>query len=590
MEDQKRTKILAGGLLAVILVFLLRSSVDNWLRGPIRKLKAEIGTAEQSAKRLQADEIRLDVAKRNLEDWKAISLPPDVDNAQRLYREWIQMLAEECGFSRIDVVPASKSPQKEFSTVAVEVRRAETDLQGLTRFLFLFDQADILHRISSMSIDSDSPKGNPRLQISFTAEGMSVAGTEDHQELLPRTLLTTAVTTTDAKIVAVPNELFPVADTPETFEPFLARIDRELLRVDAIAESGWQVVRGVEGTTALAHEANSVVELFPVAWDRKEKSQDQYAEFVGASPFVIPAPPKKYTPRIVGVSDTTIKPGEEVRFTAKADGLDPGLGIARFALIDETEGMEINAASGEFVWKPAVDLAQGEYTATVSMTQEHAADIKVDTKLKITIRQPNTEPEIVLPESAIVVLGREFTTLAIASDADTSDTLTFALGGGSPEGLTVDPKTGQIKWTPPKTFVPGKYDVEVKVSDNAEESKSASAKISLDVQDDFASLTLLSGIVGKDGVLQAWFRNKATDKVNPLREGEKLTVSEISADIVSITDRDITMKDAEGLWKLRLGDDVRQRQLIEPAPQAIIPETTSEPESSSATQTTPAPD
>ncbi len=573
MDDQKRTKILAGGLVAVILVFLLRSKADNWLRGPIRALQGEVAAAEKSAETLRAEELRLDVAKRNLEDWKVISLPPDVDNAQRLYREWIQMLAEECGFSRIDVIPASKSMQREFSTVAVEVRRAETDVHGLKKFLFLFDQADLLHRISSMNIDVDSPKGNPRLQVSFTAEGMSVAGTEDHQELLPRTSLVTAVKDTETEIVAGPSDHFPIAETPEEFEPFLARIDRELMRVDAVTEAGWQVVRGVEGTTAAPHDADSVIELFPVAWDRREREQEHYAAFAEASPFVIPAPPKKYIPRIVGVSDTTIKPGEEVRFTAKADGIDPDLGSVQFTLADATEGMKIDRASGEFLWKPTADLAPGDYTAVLSMTQEKAADIKIDSKLKITIKRPNTEPRISLPESAIVVLGKEFTTTAVASDDDSTDKLTFALGGGSPEGLTVDPMTGQIKWTPPKTFTPGKYDVEIKITDSGEESKSASAKISLDVQDDFAELTLLSGIVGKDGVLHAWFRNKATNKVNSLKAGETLTVSEISADIVSITDRYVTMKDAEGIWKLKLGDGVRQRQLVDPAPKNTSVET-----------------
>ncbi len=124
MDDQRRTKILAGGLTLVILAFLLRSKVDGWLRGPIRALQTEVTAAEKSAVILEADEIQLKVAQRNLDDWKAISLPPDVDIAQRLYREWIQALAEECGFSRIEVVPASKSTQKEYSTVAVEVRRS----------------------------------------------------------------------------------------------------------------------------------------------------------------------------------------------------------------------------------------------------------------------------------------------------------------------------------------------------------------------------------------------------------------------------------------------------------------------------------
>ena len=180
-----------------------------------------------------------------------------------------------------------------------------------------------------------------------------------------------------------------------------------------------------------------------------------YTALVNASPFVIPAPPKKYSPRISGVSDKTIKPGEEVRFTAKADGIDPELGDAVFALHNATEGMTIDRSSGEFHWAPGADLATGEYTAMVTMTQEKAADVKLESSLKVTIKRPNTEPRITLPENAIVVLGREFVTTAAASDDNPSDTLTFALGGGTPEGLTVDPKIVEIKWTPPRTFTPG---------------------------------------------------------------------------------------------------------------------------------------
>lgn len=584
MDEQARKKILLGGLTLVVLFFLVRTKLDSWLRGPIRTLQSDVMDAEKSAETLASEEIQLDVARRNLEDWKTTSFPADVDNAQRLYREWVQSLAEECGFGRISVVPLTKSSQKEYGLVSVEVRNAETDLQGLKKFLYLFDQANMLHRIASLNINSPSPKGNPRMTVTLTAEGISAAGAEDRRELLARTPLTTAINATDKVLVAAPNEQFPVAETP--FEPFLIRIDRELMRVDAVTEAGWQVTRGAEETTAAAHETDSVIELFPVAWDRKEKSSEHYAEFVKSSLFVIPSPPKKYTPRITGVASKTIKPGEEVKFTAKADGLDPELGDATFSLADAADGMVIDSKTGDFQWSPTADLKPGDYTATVLMTQTNVPDVKIDSQLKITIKKSNVAPKITLKESAIVVLGNEFTTTATASDEDSEDTLAFSLGGGAPEGLVVDPKTGQLKWTPPKTFAPGKYDVEVKVTDSGSEPQSATAKISLDVQDDFAQLTMLSGIVGKDGVLYAWFRNKATDKVDPLKEGEKVSVSEINAEIVSITDRFITMKDDAGLWKLKLGDSLRQRELIEPAPKPEVPASPVKPEA--ATPETPA--
>jgi hypothetical protein len=580
MDEEKRKKVLLGGLALVVLFFLVRTKLDSWIRGPIRTLQSDVMAAESSAETLAAEEIQLDVAKRNLEDWKTISLPADVDNSQRLYREWVQSLAEECGFSRISVVPGSKSSQKEYGLVSVEVRNAETDLQGLKKFLFLFDQANILHRIASLNINSPSPKGNPRMTVTLTAEGISAGGAEDRRELLARTPLTAAAKVTDEVIVAAPNELFPVAETP--FEPFLIRIDRELLRVNAVTDTGWQVARGAEETTAAAHEADSVIELFPIAWDRKEKTSEQYAEFVKSSFFVIPSPPKKYTPRITGVSSKTIKPGEEVKFTAKADGLDPELGDATFSLADAADGMAIDAKTGEFQWSPIADLKPGDYTATVLMIQAKEPDVKIDSQLKITIKKSNAVPKITLKESAIVVLGNEFTTTATASDEDTDDTLKFSLGGGAPEGLVVDPMTGQLKWTPPKTFAPGKYDIEVKVTDSGSDPQSASAKISLDVQDDFAALTKLTGIIGKDGVLNADFRNQATDVTTQLKEGDKVTVSEIDAKIVSIASRFVTMQDAVGIWKLKLGESLRQRELIEPAPKPKEPDVPVKPETTTS--------
>ena len=50
-------------------------------------------------------------------------------------------------------------------------------------------------------------------------------------------------------------------------------------------------------------------------------------------------------------------------------------------------------------------------------------------------------------------------------------------------------------------------------------------------------------------------------------------MSEISADIVTVTERNVTMKDGAGIWKLKLGDSVRQRQLIEPALQQAAEKT-----------------
>lgn len=570
MDEKQRTKILGLGLGAVVAVYSLRSTVDGMVMKPIRDLQKKLVSAEAESESLQRQNIQLQVAQRNLDDWKSISLPQDVDDAQRLYREWVFEVTRQCGFSgsSFEVTPGSRNSQKEYRTVSVEVKKAETDLQGLTRFLYLFDQANMLHRISAMKIDSSGAQGNPSLLVSLTAEGMSVDGGDQKMELLPRSLLLTKITEAATETKVAPNELFP---TWTPFEPFLIRVDRELLLVEAVSETGWKVQRGAVGTKPAVHDENAIVELLPVAWDRKEKTLATYAEFLSGSPFVIPSPPKTWNPRLAGVSDKTIKPGEEVKFTARAESLNPELGEPQFALIDAVEGMTIDPKSGEFQWTPAAAVASGAYSATVQLTQSSNPAVKLDSKVTITIKSANAAPSLTLPESAIVIIGREFTATATATDDGPAESLKYSLGSGSPEGLTVDSASGHVKWTPPRTFVPGKYDVEVLVTDAGEEPKAASRKISLDVQDDNAALTLLSAAVSKDGVWSAWFRNKGTGKTDRLKLGEKLTVSEINAEIVSVANRFITMKDAEGIWKLSLGDSVRDRKLIEPAPKVESP-------------------
>lgn len=564
MDEKKRTKILAAGLVAAIAVYSLRSTLDGFLMKPIRDLQRNLNMANAENESLKLQEIKFKVARKNLDDWKYISLPQNQDDAQRLYREWVHELTRQCGFSGpgFEVTPGARSQQKEFGTVGVEVKKAETDLQGLTRFLFLFDQADMLHRISAMKIDSPGAQGNPRLLVSFTAEGMSVVGGEDKTELQPRTTITSGMSESAVDISVVPNESIIIEDP---FRPFLIRVERELLRVEAVDGSAWKVQRGFSGTKAAAHPEKATVELLPVAWDRQEKTLEQYADFVKGSPFVIPSPPKTWNPRLAGVSDKTIKPGEEVKFTVRAESFNPELGEPQFSLAEPVEGMSINPATGEFAWKPAETMGAGEYTTTVMLTQSGNPELKLNSKVKFTIKSNNQPPVLTLAESAIVVIGREFAETATATDDGPTASLKYSLGAGAPEGLSIDALTGQLKWTPSRTFTPGKYDVEVKVTDSGEEPKSASRKIALEVQDDNAALTLLSAALSKDGVWYAWFRNKGTGKTEQLKVAEKLTVSEINVEIVGVTHRFVTLKDHDGVWKLQLGQTLRERKLIEPA-------------------------
>ncbi|MGV2340845.1 MAG UNVERIFIED_CONTAM: cadherin repeat domain-containing protein [Planctomycetaceae bacterium] len=321
---------------------------------------------------------------------------------------------------------------------------------------------------------------------------------------------------------------------------------------------------GFAGTKPTAHAANSPIELFPVSWDRREKNASDYQAFLGRSPFVVPSPPKNWAPRIAGVSDKTIRPGEEVKFTVRAENANPELGDAVFALKDAADGMSLDPKSGEFLWKPAAELAPGKYTAKVVMHQSGQPETTFDDSLTITLREPNTPPKLEIPKSAIVVLGREFSLQVNGADDGPANTLKYSLGGGARKDSPSMPSSGLIRWKPARSFTPGRYDLTVKATDSGDSPQSASATIALDVQDDYASMTLLTGTVSRDDIWYAWLRNKGTGITARLKIGEFIRISDIDAEIADITNRFVTFRDTAGLWKLELGQLLRDRQLIEP--------------------------
>lgn len=571
MEEKQRTKLLAGLLGAAVAVYAGRSLVSRIFLEPIRAAQAKLESTQKNLEALSLQDIQLGAARRNLEDWRAISLPEDPLNAQRLYREWIENLALKCGFLIESVEPGGKNEQKgRYLTVSVDVK-AETDLAGLSRFLYLFDQAALLHRVSSLKIDSTGAQGNPRLEVALTAEGMSVFSSGTRNELFTRTRLAGELTEAATEVAVSSVQDLPAAP------PFLLRIERELVRVTAVRDSTLTLERGWLGTKPVGHKADAVVELLPVHWDRQNRAFDEYSGFLAASPFALPAPPVTYTPKVVGVSDRTIQPGEEVRFTVKADGVNPALGEPRFTLLDKTEGMQLDETTGEFVWQAPADLAAGRYSATIAMSQTQRPEERVEARLAVTVRVPNAAPVLELAESALVIIGQEFRLQAAARDDGPADQLTFALGAGAPAGLTLDPKTGELKWTAPVSFQPGQYEVEVKVTDGGAEPQSAARRIRLDVQDDAARLTLLTGSVSKDGIWYAWFRNKGTGVSQELKIGDRLQASEISAEIVAIENRSILLADPQGTWKLALGSSLRERVLVTPAVPAAPAATSPEP-------------
>jgi hypothetical protein len=563
MDDKQRTKVLAMILAGVLGLGVLRPLVDDVVMGPVRDAQRKLDNATAEFEREEVKHMQLLVAKEHISQGRAASLPPRVSDAQWLYQIWITNLAQQCKFAQLQVNPGrTDNRRNQYLTVNVGVE-AETDLAGLSRFLYLFEQAGLMHRIANLEIQSTGSQGNPRMEIVLTAEGMSVAGCPDRNDVFVRSELPQPVSATDTELTVKSAAGFP------TKVPFLAQLGKEMVKVIAIDSENnrtWTVERALEGTTAAAHTAAENVQLFPVAFGRREVSFSDYKNFLSSSPFAKPTPPREFKPRIASVADKTIAPGESVKMTARAEDINADIGVPVFALENAPEGMAINSESGQLEWVTGDDIEPRIYEGTVILTQKNNDDLRVEKTLAITVKLPNDAPEITLPEDAIAVLGREFILTVAVQDDGPKDNLKYSLEGDDiPEGLAVDENEGVLKWTAPRTFTPGEYPVNVKVTDGGEPAMSAVGTLTLKVTDDTAALTRFTGAVGLDGRPVAWFWNQAENKKPELRVGDRIVAAEIDAELTEIAKRHILMKDAEGIWKLSLGQNLRGRVLIEPA-------------------------
>lgn len=278
----------------ILLIFFV-SAIVIWRGLPILRAMV-LGRLDEASLRIQAlnkdeavledKEFQLQINQRRMSDWTERSLPPEPAEAQRLYQEWLNDLAELAGISSLRVTPEplqTAPTDISFRSVRVSVK-GEATFEQLTYFLHEFYRADLLHRVQALKVESPGP-GAP-LKIVLMAEGLCVHGAQPRSHLFPRTELAESLPRSFDTLKVSSVEGFPK-------EPgFVLRIDNELATVTKIDGNKVHVKRAVEGTAKAYHANKAEVELFPVRFDQQQISLDDRKKTLAKHPFVQPAPPQ----------------------------------------------------------------------------------------------------------------------------------------------------------------------------------------------------------------------------------------------------------------------------------------------------------
>ena len=172
--------------------------------------------------------------------------------------------------------------------------------------------------------------------------------------------------------------------------------------------------------------------------------------------IVAPAEPK------LAYEDTPINAGETAKVTPNGvDGYKPLDGTTFELPKDAPEGVTINPKTGEISYTAPKDSPHKEVTGNV-LVNVPGRDKPTPVPFKITVA-PAT-PKLSYPDGKVET-GKSIETPITTPDGYKFPTgTTFTIDGKTPDGLTIDPKTGKITYNVPEGHQPGDVTGKVKVT------------------------------------------------------------------------------------------------------------------------------
>jgi hypothetical protein len=144
--------------------------------------EARLDRISQKSKKLKASR----VAAAKLKDWKLRSLPPDPVVATSLYQNWLVELAKKT-LSKPSIAPSAqvqKSRGKDvYQQISVEIK-AEATLAKLCDFLYEFRKSGLLHRVATMTLETDQHQGDPALKVTLNIQALVLPDSPERATLI----------------------------------------------------------------------------------------------------------------------------------------------------------------------------------------------------------------------------------------------------------------------------------------------------------------------------------------------------------------------------------------------------------------------
>lgn len=583
---QQREKLLLAVLLGALGFWVLLPLLERILLGPFQSRIDQRDALIDRVATKQKDRDELEEIQRQLMFWTIDSLPPEPLNAQRVYSEWLVDLARLSGLRNIEpTLPNRTTVAGVYVAIPVSLK-AEGTLKDVAAFLYHFDRAKVLQRVTKCDVQSPDTEGDPQLAVTIAAEGLSLPEARQRARLFPRSNLKAALSADAAQLVVESAAAFPAEG------PLRLRIEDEFLEVTQRDGTSWTVRRGVDSTVAADHPAGAVVEMAPVkpADPSQPQSIADYERLLTAGPFVKPRPPFVYRPQLASIPNATLIRGNTFSAQAKVSSWDPADGPPQYELDEfSPASMQIDD-EGRITWTPGPTADPDVYPVGVIVTSKSNRSRTLQTAFTVTLQLPNLPPQVTPPATVpIAWIGRVWSVSVTAVDQDQSGRLQYSLTGQIPTGLTIDERTGVLRWDVGQATEPGTFPITVQVSDGGNPPQTATASLTIQVEDDAAQFTYLVGCIRDGENWTAWLYDRSSNKSQYLKVGQQFAVSDIAGKVTSINLTSMEFADGEGLWKLVQEQPLRKAELIGAPQPAASPDAAPQPAGSPASASPPEP-
>jgi hypothetical protein len=180
----------------------------------------------------------------------------------------------------------------------------------------------------------------------------------------------------------------------------------------------------------------------------------------------------------------TVNEGDLLAVSAAADDPDLPAETLTYGLdVGAPAGAAIDSASGLFTWTPSEAQGPSTNTITVRVFDDGVPSLSATQSFTVVVREVNSAPGLTVPVDQTL---DELTTLTVtntATDADLpANVLTFELLAG-PTGVSLNPATGLLTWTPTEAQGPSTNTITVRVFDDGVPSLSSTNSFTVVVRE-----------------------------------------------------------------------------------------------------------